>query len=380
MTRALSGYLDGLRFLAAFLVLLSHFAYERFSGGAYLAIRDLNLGSDAVVLFFVLSGFVIAYTADVKDASLGSFAFKRATRLYSVAFPALILTMLCDRLGASLDPLAYDGWWYNPLPADWTMALGLSFASEWTGFGVRLGTNGPYWSLSYEVAYYILFGVAVYLHGLKKWLLLVLLTPLFGVNVLILLPAWLFGVFAYHAQKTAARLSVTTVRLIICAPPLVYALLLGADAPGVLKLVTLAVLGEGAVSALRFSDEFVWNALIGGLFALHLYAVAVLSARRAAGSREQSGSRLMSKVVTWFAGGTFSLYLVHYPLLQAVDTVLPAGLSGPVRDLALLSTVFAGCYVFAELFERPLPFYRRLFTRLPGRPDVPGLYRSRLAR
>ena len=56
----LSVYLDLMRAIAAFVVLLSHFAYPRFTDGAFLVIRDLNLGSDAVVVFFVLSGFVIA--------------------------------------------------------------------------------------------------------------------------------------------------------------------------------------------------------------------------------------------------------------------------------------------------------------------------------
>ena len=70
MTQRFSLYLDFLRFSAAMIVFLSHFAYPRFTDGTYSFIRDLNLGSDAVVFFFVLSGLVIAYTADTKDKTL----------------------------------------------------------------------------------------------------------------------------------------------------------------------------------------------------------------------------------------------------------------------------------------------------------------------
>jgi peptidoglycan/LPS O-acetylase OafA/YrhL len=158
-------YLDGLRLLAAVTVLLSHFAYERFTGGRWLVIRDYNLGSDAVVLFFVLSGLVIAFAAGTKDRAGGAFLFARATRLYSVALPAVLATLLMDRLGAALDPAAYDGWWHNPAPVAEQLWYGLTYSGEWLSKGFRLGSNGPWWSLSYEVAYYLIFAAAMFLAG-----------------------------------------------------------------------------------------------------------------------------------------------------------------------------------------------------------------------
>lgn len=67
MTRGFSIYLDALRLSAALLVLVSHIAYSRFSNGDLGWMRALNLGSDAVILFFVLSGFVIAFTTAAKQ-------------------------------------------------------------------------------------------------------------------------------------------------------------------------------------------------------------------------------------------------------------------------------------------------------------------------
>ncbi len=52
MNKGLSLWLDVLRVMATFVVVFSHFAYPRFSNGAFQWFRDLNLGSDAVVILF----------------------------------------------------------------------------------------------------------------------------------------------------------------------------------------------------------------------------------------------------------------------------------------------------------------------------------------
>ncbi|MEM8755449.1 MAG: acyltransferase family protein, partial [Pseudomonadota bacterium] len=75
MNPRLSAHLDLLRVLAALVVLFSHFAYARFSRGDYLFVREWNLGSDAVVVFFVLSGYVVAHTAARPGMTFGRFAF-----------------------------------------------------------------------------------------------------------------------------------------------------------------------------------------------------------------------------------------------------------------------------------------------------------------
>ena len=57
MTNALSLYLDALRFGAAFVVFVSHYVAERYTGGLFW--QSMPYGRTAVLVFFVLSGFVI---------------------------------------------------------------------------------------------------------------------------------------------------------------------------------------------------------------------------------------------------------------------------------------------------------------------------------
>lgn len=221
MTRGFSIYLDLVRFVAAVVVLLSHFGYPRFSDGRWLWVRELNLGSDAVVLFFVLSGLVIAYVAETKSGGLQRFTFDRATRLVSVALPVLLLGFVLDRFGAGVARDGYSVTYYNEVPFWYQMLRGLSFSNEWAVLPVRLGSNGPYWSLSYEAAYYAFFAVTFYLRGVRRVGLLMLGCAVVGAPILFLMPAWLFGVLLYRSLQRRQSLP-RSVALLCAVMPVVF--------------------------------------------------------------------------------------------------------------------------------------------------------------
>jgi peptidoglycan/LPS O-acetylase OafA/YrhL len=79
LSRPFSLYLDCCRFLAAVLDVISHFAPY----GVIAAAPHhwwLRLGRESVIVFFVLSGFVIAYTAERKNTSLRGYCVARSPR------------------------------------------------------------------------------------------------------------------------------------------------------------------------------------------------------------------------------------------------------------------------------------------------------------
>ena len=357
MTRGFSTYLDATRAAAAIIVLLSHMAYKRFTGGDWQVIRDYNLGSDAVVIFFVLSGFVIAYAADKRDADFGAFSFSRLTRLWTVAVPALVLTLAADALGSHLAPADYDGWWHNKASAWLTAPVALGFFSEWAGFGFRIGTNGPWWSLSYEAAYYLLFAIFTYMTGPRRMLLLILAALLIGIKPLLLLPSWLFGVAVYHLLKSAKG-PANRVRWwgYAILPIGLYGLLQSLSAPLILELLGKVTFGP-VMWSLRFSDEPLWNLLIGALFAWHLYAVG----RLMADANGEPGP--ISRAIKWIAGGSFSIYLAHYPLLMLLDVFIPDFAPALLHHLVFFGVTMIACLLFAEMFERPLPRFRTMLRR-----------------
>mgnify|MGYP001797543697 CR=1 FL=1 len=195
----LSIYMDVLRIVAAMAVLIDHLLLRRYHGTP----RDLNagfdFGADAVMVFFAISGFVIAHAAADRDP--GSFAFARLTRLWSVMVPAVVLTFALDTWGRAINPGVYDGSFFNQLAFHDYIFFGLTFSNEWLWQSSRIGINGPLWSLSYEAAYYVLFAIALYMRGWLRWAVLAAGAAVFGPFVLLYMPAWLAGVAAYFAVR-----------------------------------------------------------------------------------------------------------------------------------------------------------------------------------
>jgi peptidoglycan/LPS O-acetylase OafA/YrhL len=93
MTNPLSLYLDALRFGAALAVFVSHYATGRISGGLFWRFDG---GRTAVLVFFVLSGFVIAWVSDTRERTLEEYGLSRVARLYSVMIPVFVLTAVLD--------------------------------------------------------------------------------------------------------------------------------------------------------------------------------------------------------------------------------------------------------------------------------------------
>src|SRR5262245_56259583 len=65
---------------------------------------------EAVIVFFVLSGFLIAGPnldrVKARGFSPKSYAVDRFTRIYVTAFPAMVLTLAADAIGRNLLPNA----------------------------------------------------------------------------------------------------------------------------------------------------------------------------------------------------------------------------------------------------------------------------------
>lgn len=354
--RGLSVYLDLLRFLAALSVFILHASFHRFSGGLPGLWHLAVLGNDAVMLFFVLSGFVIAH-AGARDAGQPrAYLAARLARLWSVCLPALLLTALLDGLGMQFAPQAYQFDWYGH---DWPVLRLLAsalFLNELWFFSIQPFSNTPYWSVGYEFWYYMLFGAWVCLAGRRRLLALALLTLLVGPKILWLLPVWLAGVWASRTRR-ADRLSGPAAAALCVLTLAAYLGYRFSALPELLQAASARLAGP-LYGPLGWSRDFLANYLVGALVALHF-----VGARRLL----RDGHRvpgLLERPVRWLAGLSFALYLFHNPLLQFFSALsLATGLSHYRGAIVLLAPLLVVALLGHRVERGKAPLKRWLLAR-----------------
>ena len=101
MEKRFSLYLDMVRFIAAIFVVIAHYVQYGILSSS-VSHYTPEVGREAVIAFFVLSGYVIAYTTEVKNQSLQEYVAARCARIYSVAFPILLAAFLTVYLSSKI--------------------------------------------------------------------------------------------------------------------------------------------------------------------------------------------------------------------------------------------------------------------------------------
>jgi peptidoglycan/LPS O-acetylase OafA/YrhL len=371
MSRAFSIYLDLLRLGAALMVVFSHWVFfPVFTGTDYASIRSHDLGGDGVVIFFVLSGLLIAFAAE-KRKSEGPMLFgaDRLSRLWSVALPALVFCYSLDVIGFRIDPAIYAGVGYQGDVSINGLLANATFTNQLWFSNVQPGSNGPYWSLGYEAWYYAIFAAWFFTSGKWRYALTGLLAFLAGPKILLLAPSWVLGLFVWNQIKSGKveMLGRRNSQLLAIIPVALYAVAHGFGLHTILLDLTTAALGETMMWRLGFSDTFLWALVLGPLVAAHIYGVAGWL-----GNKDDVPSWVdrSEPAVRWLAGGSFALYLIHFPVMHFSAAILPGEASEIWRQALVFIIPCAVAYVFAEVSERRRPALRNWLRDILDRPDT----------
>ena len=348
LPRPLSLYLDCCRLLAAMLVVASHL-------GPYGVVANaherwwLDLGREAVIVFFVLSGFVIAYTTERKSGGLRDYCIARCTRIYSVALPLLLLAFgaaaLLDLSGAARFYQLAKPWLYLPLH--------LLFMGELWTISEPPPLLAPYWSLGYEVWYYVLFGALFYLRGLRRAVVAGSVLLLIGPKLWLLLPVWGSGVLLYHWQKTHA-LARPLALAGWCATLALLVLFKLADLDAVLRAYANAHWPFPGLP-LKSADR---------VLADYPVCLLVLANFLCAKSVGFAGLLRFEAPIRSLASYTFTLYLVHGLVMRLWMILYPHQRSNPVDVALLLVLIVASTWAIGQLTERRKDWFESAFTRL----------------
>lgn len=313
--------LDVLRTLAAVLVVVSHVRVLFFRDWADVPQGPVNaafyavthLGHAAVLAFFVLSGYWVGGTV-IRQFGAGRFRWRgyllrRLTRLWIVLVPALAVAWAAATIGLArfgttevyLGAPSYDGVIVPGIGDQIGIGTGIGNLLFLQGIAVpEFGGNIPLWSLTYEFAYYLLLPLVLFAAvsagrpAARVACALVALgvAALVGLPVLALFPAWLLGAaIAWRETRLLAPFTGHRWRTA------------GLRAAG-------AVLTAGALG---------WQVMLprGGVAADLTLGLAtgvlVLGLRTVTVGDGVVGR--VSRLVGGYAKASYSLYLVHLPLL-----------------------------------------------------------------
>ena len=339
LNEPVSIYLDLVRFLAALAVLIGHGVQDGLYTGSFVL---SSLSHEAVMVFFVLSGLVIAETSLRKGRDARAFLVARAARIYPVVIPAIILSFGLYGLAGWLGINAPD--WADDPDYSLSRLLGsLWFLNESWNSGMILPWNSPYWSICYEVFYYALFGCLVFGRGAWRWLSFALVALLAGPRILVLAPIWAMGVWIAMDTRLRLRSPLLGLSLVIASWAAVFWLDASRFDHAVQDWLYATVPGWWRLS---MSQYVVTDHLIGLLIMANFIGFHACSAWFAG---------LMARIerpVRFMAGATFSLYLFHRPMTKFLSAAGVDTGNDPLAFTALLMGITLLCVLLAEVTEK----------------------------
>lgn len=345
-------YLDFLRFGAAVFVLLFHF--KKLEIGPEFILRFIpDRGHDFVIMFFVLSGYVIAATVDrKKEKGLREYVIDRLARVYSVALPALFVSF-CFLITFSLIDIKVGNGFLDELGY---IAINFFFLGQTWWQGAFPFQVGPYWSLNYEVMYYIGFACFVFFSGIKRWTLLITFSLLVGPKILALIPCWLLGVLIYHWRDRWVFKFWPALILAFVLPVTIAIALNQMHFGAYVREVTPQLLGD-YYPLFGFSDYFIADYLTATIVAINIYLMRFVLI---------NWPQWLEIFILKGASISFTLYLMHMPFLYIILRLTDRSERGILVFLVGLLGVMTVCYVISLLTEARKNGLRQwLDTHLP---------------
>jgi peptidoglycan/LPS O-acetylase OafA/YrhL len=333
-----SMFIAQLRGLAALVVAAAHLRAQVYPGfgtvqNPSLAFQGLAFATGfaylAVIVFFVLSGWLVGGSLlnrlDTHRA-IANYAIDRATRLWIVLIPTFGAMLLFGLATAVLDPTSLS---LAPDNAYSAAAFFGNLVGLQNILVPEFGGNFPLWSLFPLLA--MLFRTRSALHGALILMALAAIVHLLDSAILLYFSIWLLG-----AAFSRVRIE--------CGAYLRWALFLALVATA----VGIRMKGKNNITV----DSFVQYLLFSVIFVLFLSSMQY--------KRQRTRSiELASRVGRFFSEFSFTLYVLHVPLMAVfLHFGVPAlgnGRLDPNRPMHLLVylLLYLGLVVGAYLFHIP---------------------------
>jgi peptidoglycan/LPS O-acetylase OafA/YrhL len=350
-------YLDGIRGWAAVFVAIHHlwqFVIMRpgieHPPGWFKALAVFKYGQYAVVVFIVLSGYclMLPVARSVTNELAGGvrgFIARRAKRILVPYYAALAISLA---LVALLPSIAEPT---DPTFAPANVLAHVFLVHNWFE-QYQWTIDGPLWTIAIEWQIYFVFALLL-LPLWRRFGPALTVAVAFGIGLLPVFAGykfaspWFLGLFAFGMLAASINF----------APGKTY----GPDEPGTWEKLALGLaLVVAALTGAKIDAFTSPHPLIETVLGLATAAFLVASTRRLQLGRESSFvTRVFEHPVSMKLGlFSYSIYLMHCPVLKALNLPIKDAQLSPVLSFALLIGValpaaLLFCYGFHRVFERP---------------------------
>ena len=316
--------LDGLRGVAAVMVVLFHFA-ETYASSC--ASQTINHGYLAVDFFFILSGFVVGYAYDDRwgKMSLWDFFKRRLVRLHPMVIMGTVI-------GAALYGFGQcEGFPQIGNVEGWKVALafvmGLLMIPCGTGMDIRgwkemNSFNGPNWTLTWEYLANTLY--ALVFRFLPKWALALLAAAAAVCTLDLSLDLNLFGLIteshARHQYTLIGGWAITPEQLYVGLTRLLFPFVCGLLLSRIGKYIKVkngffwCSLMMVVILSIPYVGEApsIWNGIYNAATVIVLFPLIVLM-----GAGSSLRTKRGSAICNFLGEISYPLYITHYPILYA---------------------------------------------------------------
>ncbi|PGU12711.1 acyltransferase [Bacillus cereus] len=356
--------LDSIRGISSLVVMIGHhlmifsafqnYSYEENKPFIVYLLKEtparliFSSGNESVIIFFVLSGFVLYESIQKTYSSYGSYLLKRICRIYIPYIAAISIAIICQATISEYG-ISYLSEWFN---RSWTIESSSSLIAQHILLVGKYNTdayNGVIWSLVHEMRISIIFPfiLMVCLRKTLKYSLLSLFS--FSICSVVIL-------FLFRSSLTLTSYALTphyTVLFLLGALVAKYKNNLIVFYSNCTKNKKIAwflfaislFMYEGLIGEIKVLNNFIFRdyvvAISACLFVILSLSVATLS------------SLLHNKYLLYLGKISYSLYLYHiislFSLIYVLHEILPLPI---VLILSLiLSLILATIsYVFVEKF------------------------------
>jgi peptidoglycan/LPS O-acetylase OafA/YrhL len=343
--------LDSLRGLGALSVFFAHFISLKVSLPVIHAIQQSPLGilfngTAALMLFFVLSGFVLSlpFVDSEKPLKLTAFYLKRIFRIYPAYIFAIILAVLLKEFVFNKNGLApYADWLKNFWAWDWNKESPLEILKTLLMIGPDFKINyidPPIWSLVIEMKMSIIlpFFMLIVSRGGKT------------LNI-----AFLFVIAWLTYEHNAWAVSVFYLGILMAKyKDDILGIIRSWSVTAVTAIIVLSILLYnnnyellGLIKQLKFPSKYILSDYLSTIGSCILMMTVL--------ARERISLFFEKRIFTFFGDISYSFYLIHVPLILTLGSLISNKFAfSPVYIFfSAFILAVAGGYLISIYIEKP---------------------------